>query len=511
MSPNTSPKVVRIVGVIRQSQTHDDTISPASQKAIQEAWVEARNLSSRDGTRYEIVGWAEDLGVSAGKTTPWERPELGKWLTDEKAIEWDMLLSWKIDRLCRSALDFAMLVKWLDERGKNLACTEDPIELDTPWGRAIAQIMVILAELELNTIKGRNLDNHRYMRQSGHWGGGRIGFGHMRKPGTKEIVKDPEMFKVLKQVVADLETKSLGSIATSLTRQGVPSSMDRQRQLRGEEMKGEAWSASTLSRVLRSRHLLGQREYKGALIKGDDGTPTLFYEPLLKFSEWQRIQEILDGRSRGKGVPQRNTMLLRKVGKCGVCGKPIQQHSAKRNGVAEPLRYKCASLTEKYNGSGQERCANSTVRADVLDGYIENGLLEWHGDKPHREPVFVPGEDHSEELKQVEDAIKMTRREFDAGLYEGDDESYLSRMTSLQNRRKALLAKPSRPSGYEFRPTGKTVAEHWASLTQEEKNALLIKMGVQLRYKNVNRTLSVDIDWGDMDRLERLAQGMNTD
>ncbi|MFC0860721.1 recombinase family protein [Sphaerimonospora cavernae] len=511
MSPNTAPKVVRILGVIRQSQTHDDTISPANQRAIQEAWVEARNLSSRDGIQYVIVGWAEDLGVSAGKTTPWERPELGKWLTDEKAEEWDMLLSWKLDRICRSALDFAMLVKWLDERGKTFACTNDPIDLDSPVGRAVAQIMAILAELELNTIKGRNLDNHRYMRQTGHWGGGRIGFGHMRKPGTKEIVKDPEMFEVLKEVIASLETQSLGSIATSLTEKGIPSSMDRQRQLRGEEMKGEAWSASTLSRVLRSRHLLGQREYKDAVIKGEDGMPTIFYQPLLDFSEWQRIQELLDVRSRGKGVPQKNTMLLRKVGECGVCGKPLHQQSSKRNGVPGPLRYRCASLTQKYGGSGQERCSNGTVKAETLDAAMENGLLEWHGNKPWRDKVFVPGEDHSEELKQVEDAIKMTRKEKDLGLYEGDEENYLSRITNLTNRRTALLAKPSRPSGYEYRPTSKTIAEHWASLTQEQKNAVLIKTGVRISYKFVNRTLSIDIDWGDLEHFERVIQGMTTD
>lgn len=511
MSPDAAPKVVRILGVIRQSQTHDDTISPASQRAIQESWVEARNLSSRDGTRYEIVGWAEDLGVSAGKTTPWERPDLGPWLTDEKAQEWDMLLSWKLDRLCRSSLDFALLVKWLDDRKKTLVCTNDPIDLDSAIGRAVAQIMAILAELELNNIKGRNLENHRFMRQSGHWGGGRIGFGHMRKPGTKEIVKDPEMFEVLKQVIGDLESKSLGSIATSLTKRDVPSSMDRQRQLRGEEMKGEAWSASTLSRVLHSRHLLGQREHKGTVIRNEDGTPTIFYEPLMKFSEWQRIQELLDVRSRGKGVPQKNTMLLRKVGGCGVCSKALHQHSATRNGVREPLRYRCASVTEKYSGSGHERCSNATIRADVLDAYMENGLLDWHGHKPWLEKVFVPGEDHSEELKQVEDAIKMTRKEKDLGLYVGDEESYLSRMTTLVDRRAALLAKPSRPSGYEFKATGMTVAEYWKSLSQEEKNALLIKMGIRIFYKIVDGALSVDVKWGDIERIERLAQGMTNE
>jgi site-specific DNA recombinase len=509
MTSAPASKIVRILGVIRQSQTHDETISPGNQRAIQEHWVEARNLSSRDGTRYVIIGWADDLGVSADKTTPWERPKLGPWLTDEKAQEWDMLLSWKLDRICRSALDFALLVKWLDERKKTLACTNDPIDLDSPIGRAVAQIMAILAELELNTIKGRNLDNHRFMREEGHWGGGRIPFACMRIPGTKEIIRDLEMtpaVEILLQAVDDGD--SYGTMAAKLNEAEIPTSMDRQRQLRGEPMQGDKWQSAGVARLLRSRHWIGQREHNGAILRDKKGIPHIFYEPWMKEAEWLELQRKLDERTRSEAGPRRNTMLLRKVGGCGVCGRNVQQQNETKKGVRKPLRYRCASMSAKANGLISERCANSTILAKTFEDYLVNSLLERHGDKPWLEKVFVPGEDHSDELKQIENAIKTARTEKDMGLYHGDEDSYLERVATLIERRTALLELPSRPSGYEFRPTGRTVAEHWNSLSTEGQNMLLIKMGVRVFYDLTKGFPDYRIEWGDMDRIERLAQGL---
>jgi site-specific DNA recombinase len=56
---------------------------------------------------YEIVGRFEDLGISAGKTTPFERPDLGKWLAPERLQDFDVLVFAKIDRAFRSTIDSA--------------------------------------------------------------------------------------------------------------------------------------------------------------------------------------------------------------------------------------------------------------------------------------------------------------------------------------------------------------------------------------------------------------------
>ena len=57
-------------------------VSHLAQTEEGERWARAKD--------YAVVGKFEDLGVSAGKTTPFERPDLGKWLAPERLHEWDV-------------------------------------------------------------------------------------------------------------------------------------------------------------------------------------------------------------------------------------------------------------------------------------------------------------------------------------------------------------------------------------------------------------------------------------
>ena len=63
---------LRALIAVRLSVRTDESTSPKRQREAGEA--EARRLGA------EVVGYAEDLDVSATRTTPFERPELGDWL-----------------------------------------------------------------------------------------------------------------------------------------------------------------------------------------------------------------------------------------------------------------------------------------------------------------------------------------------------------------------------------------------------------------------------------------------
>ena len=79
-------------------------VSHVAQTEEGERWAETQG--------YAVVGNFEDLGVSAGKTTPFERPDLGKWLSPERLHEWDVLVFSKIDRAFRSTNDCVEFAKW---------------------------------------------------------------------------------------------------------------------------------------------------------------------------------------------------------------------------------------------------------------------------------------------------------------------------------------------------------------------------------------------------------------
>ncbi len=82
-----------------------------------------------------------------------ERPALAKCLKALKAG--DMLTVWKLDRLGRSLRDLIALLDDLKAQGVAFQSLTEAIDTETPTGRAMWQMVGILAELERSLIQER--------------------------------------------------------------------------------------------------------------------------------------------------------------------------------------------------------------------------------------------------------------------------------------------------------------------------------------------------------------------
>lgn len=82
-----------------------------------------------------------------------KRPELEKCLKALKAG--DVLIVWKLDRLGRSLHDLIVLLDGLKTRGVAFRSVTESIDTATPTGRAMWQMVGILAELEKSLIQER--------------------------------------------------------------------------------------------------------------------------------------------------------------------------------------------------------------------------------------------------------------------------------------------------------------------------------------------------------------------
>ncbi len=85
----------------------------------------------------------EDKGLS-GVTK--KRPALSRCLRTLRAG--DTLIVWKLDRLGRSLRDLITMLDELRERGIRFQSLTEAIDTDTPTGRAMWQMIGVLAELE---------------------------------------------------------------------------------------------------------------------------------------------------------------------------------------------------------------------------------------------------------------------------------------------------------------------------------------------------------------------------
>ena len=92
----------------------------------------------------------KDEGIS-GATT--KRPALTRCL--KKLRDGDTLIVWKLDRLGRSLRDLLTMLDELRAQGIQFRSLTEHIDTETPAGRAMGQIIGVLAELERSLIAER--------------------------------------------------------------------------------------------------------------------------------------------------------------------------------------------------------------------------------------------------------------------------------------------------------------------------------------------------------------------
>jgi len=104
---------------------------------------ELREYASRRG--WEVVGEYCDEGISGSKES---RPELNRLMADVHRRRFDAVLCWKIDRFGRSLKHLVNALADLEAYGVAFVSLRDNLDLCTPSGRLMFQIIGAMAEFE---------------------------------------------------------------------------------------------------------------------------------------------------------------------------------------------------------------------------------------------------------------------------------------------------------------------------------------------------------------------------
>lgn len=112
--------------------------------------AELREYASRRG--WEIYGEYVDSGVSGSKES---RPELNRLMSDVHQRRFDVVLCWKVDRFGRSLRHLVNALADLDSYGVAFVSLRDNLDLSTPSGRLMFQIIGAMAEFERSLIQER--------------------------------------------------------------------------------------------------------------------------------------------------------------------------------------------------------------------------------------------------------------------------------------------------------------------------------------------------------------------
>jgi site-specific DNA recombinase len=459
---------MRLLAVVRLSDLTDETTSPERQRTKITTYARLHD--------HEVIGVAEDLDVS-GAVSPFERPHLGPWL--KRPDDWDGLIVAKYDRLTRSLLDFLVLYKWLQERGKTLIWIDPPLDFSTPFGKAMANVLITFAELELAVISDRIREAWHALREAGKWPGGTVPFGRIpvrAEPNGWRLVPDPEYAPIVVEMVRRyLAGHSFHMLARWLNEQGVPASHDAQRQRNGKPARGKGWTPATVKKVLTSPGLAGHVLSAGEPLRDRDGL-IVYIDPLIPQEDYERLQASLRERAYGRRT---NASRLLQVAYCAFCSAPLHATPTKARASSEHVfRYYLCSESRK------SACLAARVPADYLEGLATRLFLGLVGTQEILERVHIPAEDSSAELAAVEEAMQHLEEQYATGaVYRGVSgaERFAAMMTRLEERRDRLAELPSTPARIEYRPTGRTFADRWAEEDKAGRRQLMVDAGFQVR------------------------------
>ena len=457
----------RALAVVRLSVLSDSSTSPERQ-------VEhCTNLIRSRG--WEHVGTAEDLDVSATKYSPFNRPELGQWLTDDPPEPWDVLVVWRLDRLIRSSRDLAELLAWCEDRGKGFVSATEGFDLRTPFGKAMAAIIAALGELEAGTVQARVTDAHRALKATDRLASGIPPFGFVPVPHPSgngvTYEKDPDMQAVLHDMASKLlEGWSLTKITRYLSENGVLNARDRGRIRKGEKPKGAPWQTWLVRACLQSPATQGYKVIggvqRGKPALDSEGNQIRVSPPTFDDDTWEQIQEKLKERSTSGKKRVNSVNPLLGVGVCGECGRGLHKTWS---GPAhrKTFYYRCNRST-----SDKGLCKGVRFNAKKLENLLEAAFLTAEGPNRVREQVFVPGSDNRAEIETLRSTLKRLKMESDAGLITDDDE-YIARLKSVTTRLKELEEEPYRRSEWRTTQLDETYAERWAKEGVEGRRKLL--------------------------------------
>jgi DNA invertase Pin-like site-specific DNA recombinase len=434
-----------------------------------------------------IVDVTKDRNIS-GAVSPWDRPELGPWLTDPaKIIQYDGIVAYDVSRLSRDYADLADLRKWAEAHGKMLYVIKDRLRWPDNRDGMLWGVSAERAYQERqDTIErvGRELDA---LRTAGKLVG-RPPFGYTTE-GPKydrRLVPTEDGRKYIPEIYRRcIAGDSMITIAGWLRSEGV-------RPISG------VWYPRTVASLIRNPVYIGQRSDREPIPPdetetAEDGRPIRYRygnrwvenpryvygkpvhlcEPLLVTEDaqadtaaWDAAQEAMRSRPKRGHVDEANRAMLSGVLYCPHCDdSPMYRHKA---GSIPRQRgnfyYRCTG-----RGSQRTSCGNS-VSLEKADAAVDRILAESFN-KPIYEVRVKRGKTWDAELRAVNFKLKQL-----SSLGLGDEEED-RRRRDLRAERDDYATRPDIPDTTERVSTGRTYLEEWNALSAAQRGPWLARHG----------------------------------
>ena len=480
------------VSTIEQSE---EGYSIDEQKRLLMSWAEKNN--------YEVYKCYSDRGIS-GKDIK-NRPALKELLKDAEEKKFDMVISWKINRISRKLADVLKIVDVLEKNDITFKSYSEPFETDTPAGKMQFQMMALIGEFERGTIAQNVKMGMCAKAKAGEWCGGRV-LGYDLVPvenqeGTKR--------RKTKLTINEIEARSVRLIFNEYSNgKGYKAITNQLNKLGYKTKKGNDFSVGSIREILTNPVYIGKVRYNvrqnwsEKRRRNINANPIItdgIHEPIIDEGLWDKVQAIMESK---KGKPSRIydgeyplTGILR-CPKCGA-GMVISRTTNKlADGTKKRIAYYCCGA---WKNKGTSVCNSNTIRVDKANEYVFTKISELLSNEKMVETIVnnINKERHKKinpakkELERIDKELEKIDRK-KTKLFEAYEEDLISkeefkerkdelnkRAKSLQEEKEPLLVTLSDDVSEEI-PYGfiKSILENFSkvlteSATREQQKKLL--------------------------------------
>ncbi len=368
----------------------------------------------------------DDGGFTGGNT---DRPALQRLLADIEAGLIDTVVVYKVDRLSRSLLDFARILRTFEKHNVSFVSVTQQFNTATSMGRLMLNILLSFAQFEREMISERTRDKMAAVRRKGKWAGGMPILGYDVEKSKLRINAD-EAEQVREIFRLYLEHKALMPVVKELNRRGWQRKQwtTRKNTIRG----GGPFKKATVHAVLTNVAYIGKVRYKDEVHEGE-------HQGIVDAEVFEQVHAVLNRNARTGGRTMQNKYgaLLRGLLRCATCECAMShRYTAKKKSLYR--YYVCRQAQQQ----GWEACPTPSVPAPEIEQFVVE-QIKGIGRDPVllRETLAQARREAEETIKRLETERAGLKRQIrrdeaeSAKLGTATDAHAVDRLADLQDRR----------------------------------------------------------------------------
>ncbi|MEY6486886.1 cassette chromosome recombinase CcrB [Staphylococcus equorum] len=358
---------------------------------------------------YELVDIYADRGIS-GKSM--NRPELQRMLNDAKNGKLDCVMVYKTNRLARNTSDLLTIVEELHRQNVEFFSLSERMEVKNSTGKLMLQILASFSEFERNTIL-ENIYTGQYQRALEGYYQGNLPLGYNNIPDNKkELMINQHEANIVKYIFESY-AKGHGyrKIANALNHKGYVTK------------KGNPFSISAVTYILSNPFYIGKiqfakyKDWNDKRRKGLNDKPVIAegkHAPIIGKDLWDKVQARKKQVSEKPQVHGKGTNILTGLISCPQCSASMSASTTVntlKDGTKKRIRYYSCS---NFRNKGSKVCSANSVRADVIEKYVMDQILEIvKSDKVIKQVVERVNQEHQIDTSALNHDIAYKQQQYD--------------------------------------------------------------------------------------------------